>query len=134
VSSSWSRQCALGLPILATIAAVSLPAAPAFGRVTVTVQTASKKAVRSTVRVRVGHVIRAPIDTMDDGSHVFETMSCNDKTLFKIEPLVRLYISDNKWLPCNQMIVVQMRPVSIGAAETGDLPVSGKRASGTLAG
>ncbi len=106
----WSsRTSALGLPLFAAAMAVSVPAAPAFGKVTVIVLNEGNKAVRSNVWVRVGNRV-AGLDTQGDGPYVFESVNCNDKTHLKIEPTVRLYVGEGDWQPCKQRMVYRVRP------------------------
>jgi hypothetical protein len=106
----WSsRTSVLGLPLSAVAMAMSVPATPAFGKVTVIVLNEGNKAVRSNVWLRVGNRVDG-LQTQGNGPYVFDSVNCNDKTHIKIEPTVRLYVSEGDWLPCKQRIVYRVRP------------------------
>jgi hypothetical protein len=108
---------------------MSVPAAPAFAKVTVVVVNEGNKPVRSNIWLRVGNRV-ADLDAQGSGPYVFDTVSCNGKTHFKIEPTVRLYVSEGEWLPCKQRIVYVVRPLRFGAAA----PVAREASPTALAG
>ncbi len=106
------RRSVFGACAVALLAAALSPA-PALGRVTVIVLNENKKAVRSTVSVRVGHAI-TQYDTESDGTHVFDTLNCTDRTQLKIQPKITLYVTDDKWLSCQPRIILRVRAQRFG--------------------
>ena len=115
--NKWSsRKSALGLPIVAAMVAISVPATPALGKVTVVVLNEGNKVVRSNIWLRTGNRAAGRLETRGNGPYVFETVSCKGQMHFKIEPTVRLYVSEDEWLPCKQRIVYRVRPLRFGFA------------------